>query len=302
MKKNYLLYGLVLIFVFLTATSKSVDMYFCTAADYKYFDCLLNLLGGIHRVNCDQTKEIAIFDIGLTQNQRNYLKTISKVKVYDVEMTHPDLIKPVKVNKYGKYVPGWYAWKPVVIKQALEMFPYVLWIDAGHTVRHSLENVFEHIIQNDYFFVTTTVDIAWMTTKHIIRKLHLDARVLKQTGLNSNLIGVTRNVLQTYILPIYELTKDLNNFKDDGTTPNGFGTGRHDQTIFSIFARLQGLDILLQDHCDGNMTELTIENKMVPVHITWAAKQVVDKTIIYHSRGDLSQLDYYKSFIRFKDR
>ena len=46
---------------------------------------------------------------------------------------------------------------------------------------------------------------------------------------------------------MYNLTKNLKNFEDDGSSIYGFGVGGHDQTLFSIHARLLQLD-LIQSH------------------------------------------------------
>lgn len=84
-------------------------MYFCTTADERYFPLLINLIGSIHKVNFDELGEIAVFDLGFTEQQLDELHCIEKVRVYNVELTHPDLLKP-----NSRLKRGWYAWKPVV--------------------------------------------------------------------------------------------------------------------------------------------------------------------------------------------
>lgn len=47
------------------------DMYFCIPSDSKFFDKLLRLIGSIHYTNFAKTKEIAVFNLGLTKKQIN---------------------------------------------------------------------------------------------------------------------------------------------------------------------------------------------------------------------------------------
>ena len=294
-------------FFVLQAESSTPPMYICTAASSNFFPNLINMIGSLFRVNFDELEELAIFDIGLKVKHRKLLEKIEKVKVYGVELTHPDLLKPVCVNRWGKMVPGWYAWKPVIMKQSLDMFPYVLYMDAGTTILNPLNDLFKHIIQNGYFLTDCAHDIKWMTPQYIIKKFNLyDSKnrwILnkKTLGIDAGLQGVSRSVYDSYVLPMYEFAKDINNFIDDGTTPNGFGTGRHDQTLFSIIARLLNMKVHIMDNGDGRNIELQVQNKKVSVHITWNSKQVHKKTVIFHSRNCMPKLEHFKKFIRFKN-
>ena len=120
--KNVILSSILLLGISnLYSQNNPVSMNFCTAADAKYFKRLLNLIGSLHHTNFDQTKEIAVFDLGLTNDQKETLNGIQKVKLYSIELTHPDLLTQFVVRKI---VPGWYAWKFVVLKQTLDIFPY----------------------------------------------------------------------------------------------------------------------------------------------------------------------------------
>ena len=76
--------------------NKKVPIYICTGTDYKYFPYLLNLIGSLFRVDYENIEEIAVFDLGMHKSQRNHVSSIKKVTVYDVELTHPDILKPVK--------------------------------------------------------------------------------------------------------------------------------------------------------------------------------------------------------------
>jgi hypothetical protein len=180
-----------------------------------------------------------------------------------------------------------------------------LYMDAGTNVLKPLDDVFSHIVNNDYLLMDCGVDIAWQTTKYVINKFDLDAPerrwILDKStlGIDAGMQGLTRNMLKSYVMPMYECVRDdFRAFEDDGTTPNGFGTGRHDQTLFSVYARLLGLNVLIIDNKNGDMTNLTtLDGRTVPVHITWMTDHVNDKTVIWHSRGGGAHL---KSCIRYK--
>jgi hypothetical protein len=47
-------------------------------------------------------------------------------------------------------------------------------------------------------------------------------------------------VYEDYVKPLYLLAHNMQLFEDDGTTSRGFGGARHDQTLFSIRARILG--------------------------------------------------------------
>ncbi|MBA3953882.1 hypothetical protein H0X48_00980 [Candidatus Dependentiae bacterium] len=259
----------------------------CTAADDKYFDLLLNLIGSLHRINFNELKEIAVYNLGLNNENRKVLARIKKLQLYNVEMTHPDLLKRFVISKEQKSVPGWYAWKPVIIKQTLDKFPVVLYLDAGNTVLQPLDDLFKHIEQNGYFLMSVYHNIRWCTTKIVIDRFNLQSDERKfilddQTlSISANIIGGSRKIYNSLILPMYNLTKDLRYFADDGSTPDGFGTCRHDQTLWSIYARLLGLDVKLP-----GWMKLNINNKPVKFHSHWIPHELNEHTAIYQSRWD----------------
>lgn len=276
----------------------SIPLYFCTAANSRYFPHLVHLIGSIHATNFDHLAEIAIFDLGLTTQQKDFLNTIQKISIYAIEKTNPDMFK--EFNTGGRTVPGWYSWKPVCIKQALDMFPYILWIDAGTTVLKPLDPLFYYIAVNGYFLCTMgdeqhqdgkfVHDVRWCSTQHIIKTFNLDAPenqwILDQEVTMGGIIGACRqsSFYNEFVLPIYQMTFDIKNFQDDGTTPNGFGTGRHDQPIYSALSRLKGMHIFVQDATQQIPMMLTIADHTFPFYVTWNPKFVSEKTSLFSSR------------------
>jgi len=144
----------------INVTSIADDLqYYCTAANKNYYEQLLNLIASIHRHNFDNLGHIAVFDLGLSSSQINYLSHIQKVGIYKLELVNPYILTKYKANQANKMVVGWYSWKPVAIKQAFEIFPeesVFLWIDAGTTVLKDISILFTYIKHKGYFFFIIT--------------------------------------------------------------------------------------------------------------------------------------------------
>jgi glycosyltransferase involved in cell wall biosynthesis len=287
--------------------------FFCTAADSPFFKNLINLIGSIHETSYDALGEIAVFDLGMTDDELALLSKIEKVSVHKIEAINPDLLKLVRTSNSGKHVPGWYAWKFVILKQALDIYPYVLWVDAGTTILKPLDALFKYIQQEGYFLATIGDEkvndrilhpISWGATEYVKTQFNLTSPqksyILHKEPLLSGTIGVSRKALEYLVNPLYAYTMHLRLFEDDGTTPNGFGTGRHDQTVLSVFAYLHGLTIHHQDHMQKTPIYLQVDEKYEEFYVTWNGAYVNEKTCLYNSRGDLRAFDHYYQAIRYK--
>jgi hypothetical protein len=219
-------------------------MNFVTVADYEHYPWLSGLFTSIYKHNKNHEINIIVFDIGLLSEQVKALEAQNNIQVVPIEMVHPDLCKKFVVRKNGRLARGWYAWKPVVFYQALNYFDYFLYIDSGMRVRAPLDIIFAAIQQDGYFFYTCHHKIRPTITKYILNKFNLNQRgrgsVLEHYGMLGGLQGLSKSMLTSYIKPMYELAHDLRNFEDDGTAPWGFGGARHDQSLFSLLARLSG--------------------------------------------------------------
>jgi len=268
-------------------------MYFVTAANAGYFVPLLNLIGSLHRVDFENIGCIAVFDLGLTPEQKDTLQRIEKVKLYEVEQVNPDILKPFNTRAWGKPVPGWYAWKPVIIKQALDIFPSLLYIDAGTTIYRSLEPLFSHIKYIGYFFHSGSPwHMGRMITDYVSKKFQLDSELMAWLfdedtyGLEGGLMGITREVYEDFVKPMYELARDdLQAFADDGS--RGFGNARHDLTLFSLFALRNNMTIY--QHFKNPKEDIMIckVTGNEPFHIACNAQDRTEKTHIYASRFDV---------------
>lgn len=242
-------------------------MHFVTVSDTEHYSLVHAFICSIIKTNQKNLGQIAVFNIGLTESERDTLNSMPYVHVYDIEPVNPSIFREFVVRPTGRTARGWYSWKPVAIKQALDLFPVILYLDASMEVKKSLKLFFKHIRENGYLFINCGHDIKCMTTKPIIRKFSLDGSlngwILDEWGLEAGFQGLTRAVYHDYVCPIYELAKDIKNFEDDGSAPAGFGAARHDQTLFSIFARLLHYDIKSRYGF-----ELTISGKTYPINFS----------------------------------
>lgn len=237
-------------------------MVFVTIADKEHYGMLNKCLASIVETNRKHLSHIAVFDLGFTPGQRESLNILEFVHVYDIESVNPDMFKMFVVRSDGRKARGWYSWKPVVLKQALDMFPVILYMDASTIVKKSLKSFFAHIRQNGYLLIGGCHDGRAMTTQTIIEKFQLNlpkrAWVLDEIGLEAGFQGLSREVYANYVHPVYELARDIRNFEDDGSAPLGFGYARHDQTLFNIYARLLKLDVKQRNRFVLNLSGKTI--------------------------------------------
>jgi hypothetical protein len=283
----------------------SIEMYFCTAADEKHYPILINMIGSLHKHNYYDIVEIRIYDLGFNQQQINELKNIKKVKLCEIEKTNPQILEFIQTSE-TKMSRGAFSWKPVVIKDALDYQPYTLYIDAGTTILKPINNIFKHIIQNKHLLLDCGHSIKWMTTKYVIESQNLNSSenswILEDSvfGIDAGFQGISKELYDDYVLPVYEMTKDINNFIDDKTCPDGYGSARQDQTLYSIQARKLGLHLNYHDDPTKECCFIINENK-VPFHLTHNKLNIKESTLIFRSRWNLdypSYKDYSNSLKR----
>lgn len=300
-------YGLVLALLTMPLIADDANlMYFCTASDSKFYPHTLNLIGSIHKHDFEKIGEIAVFDLGLSSTQKAQLALIQKVRLFSIEQVHPDLLKQFNTRTSGKPVPGWYAWKPVAIKQALELYPLVLWIDAGTTILRSLEPLFAHITQHGYFFHNgSDCPIAAQLTKTARTLLGLEQEEYRwilnpQTrGVEAGLMGFSKAVTNTFVQELYKLAHSIEVFADDGSAPDGFGGARHDTSVYSVMVNKYGYRIHQHGTSPAQTISLRIHEKDIEYYITYEKSCITNQTSIYISRHDV-QLAQYGPYIHYK--
>lgn len=107
-----------------------------TGADTKYYSALINLIGSVHY--WDSSRNIVVFDLGLSNEQLDSLKDMDRVKV------EQSLIKTDLKN---------YAWKAQCIRRATENYGKTIWLDAGSDLRGDPVIIDKLLETEDMFFV-----------------------------------------------------------------------------------------------------------------------------------------------------
>lgn len=218
----------------------SYALHIVSSSDADFYPQLLNMMGSIYSTNPRREKKFLIIDLGLTPEQRIFLSGLPNVICKEVEKTNSEILVKQLVRPPNKFARGWYSWKPVAFKMGFDHFDYFLYIDAGITIAQSLDPIFEQILNNGYFFIEGiwNSDINKMSTlfvkRFFIHKFK-DTRFIFQRGILGGIQGLHKRVCSQYVQECYEHSKNIRLFMDDGTAPEGFGHGRHDQTIFSMY-------------------------------------------------------------------
>jgi hypothetical protein len=251
-------------------------MYFATATDTEHFPWVLILIESIKKYHGEKDITIAVFDLGLTQDEIDVLNKWEAVTVHQLEKVNPHITHKFVVRPTGRKARGWYSWKPVVLYQALQLYPYVMYFDAGVEIIGPLDSVFKYLVKNGYYLFESGDKIESMITKPIKKLFGLDkasqAFILQRNGISAGIQGVSRQMLDTYIVPLYKLAHIIKNFEDDGSAPGGFGNGRHDQTLFSIVARQLKLKCTLLSFGLSKYFYLRKHNEKDPTLIAHAQK------------------------------
>lgn len=269
------------ILLFIYGNLLSIPHYYATCADAKFFKNVVHLIKTIMQNDSAYLEQIAVFDLGFEVEQRQYLANLPKVKIYELEKKHPDLLKYFKTSSDGRYVRGWFAWKPVALKQALDLFPYILYLDSAMEVLQPLDDLFLHIAQNGYFLIDSgdpveqslPYRITQIVQERIVGKLPQSYQAMLSSSdiriISAGIQGLSRKYYDCYLMPVYNYVSEIELFSDDKTAKLGFGAGRHDQILFSIYAALNGMWVNR-----AGWQNITVGGVRQPLHCHWNRKEL----------------------------
>ena len=107
------------------SSGTNLAMVIVTAADSRYFIGLANLVGSVHYWS--SATEIVIYDLGLDHRQLDEVGRWRNVRQVGgfLDREIPDHCRKLRL----------YAWKPLVIEDAIRQHESVLWVDAGSDLR-----------------------------------------------------------------------------------------------------------------------------------------------------------------------
>ena len=185
-------------------------MNFITACDTEHFPWIEGWINSIQKFNKNKKLDLVIFDLGLTDEERGYIFNRG-CKVENIEDFEPRIFKKYVVRPDGRLARGYYAWKPIIFKQALKMFDYFFYIDAGIRVKCPSDDIFNIICEYGYFLVTCGHSIDEMLTRTAKQKLNIsqnEEHLLQLHGISAGIQGLSKKVYFDYVLPIYNLVKN----------------------------------------------------------------------------------------------
>lgn len=202
-----------------------------SASDIKYFSRLLNLYFSIN-INAKNKYKFKVWDLGMSKIQFFILKKM-KIDVINIP----------------NFVPFWnicYTWKPFIYKFANEKTFFYL--DAGCTVNKDLNEIYQIIEKDGYFFVGQGQELKDIVPSDFSQFFNLNNFNEKAKVFAAGIIGINKEIpINNYIIDkIYEQAKggfclgfskneihrDLNNINIIRDCP----TFRHDQSVVnSVF-------------------------------------------------------------------
>lgn len=112
-------------------------------ASYKFmYKHLRNFVGS--SILHESDRKIVVYDLGLSDEQRRELETIQNIKII-----HFNFDKyPTHVKELSNF-----AWKPLVIQDALQNFQTIVYIDSGLEIISNLEEIDEILQKDGFYFV-----------------------------------------------------------------------------------------------------------------------------------------------------
>lgn len=238
---------IMIMFLWITNTQATLEkLYFATSADSEFYSCLLVMINSIYTHHAKDSWEITVYDLGLTPEQRAEVTTLPNVHVDTLEQVNPYMLTPFLVRQNGRTARGYYSWKPVALKMALDKYPYCMYIDCGLELQVPLHYAFSCIERDGYFFAACSEShpITIMSPPKVIELFSNDfEKYGQEVGISAGYQGISGRIYKSYILPIYELAKNIEYFQSDPGCPGGFNYCRNDQPLFSIMVRKLGFKV-----------------------------------------------------------
>jgi hypothetical protein len=111
-----------------------------TAASSGFVGHLGNIVGSAHY--WEPNLEIAVYDLGLSDDNKAQISKWCRVT-----------IRPIDFDKYPSHVRNLrnFAWKALVVQQALEEYGKILYVDSGYEIRQPINYIRQRVNNEGYF-------------------------------------------------------------------------------------------------------------------------------------------------------
>ncbi len=222
------------------------DRVVITSFNSDYFNQGLNLIAGLHRTSYQSVDQIFVYDLGLTQFEKDYLRLFEKVFVLEY---------PTEVRSLfdGYLAPKNYSYKCAAIAHSATLVApnqLILWIDAGVTPIRDINEVFDWIEADEIFLIDHDDTSFWpfynINFTHPEALKRMNATVEEALGLHlcSAMVGYKRDgAYQSLIDEAYRFSqvreivcwpKHLNPAQHNGKTVNQSNQDIYSQVISQI--------------------------------------------------------------------
>ncbi len=189
-----LLADLLLILFFLFKRKKNQkDFLILTGSDSSHFNSLVNLLATLKEHENDT--EIKIFNLGLEEKEKNYLKENFNFEIIDFEFSkYPEFVsKRDEFNKLGSY-----SWKPIIIYEQYESTnKNILWLDAGCLITKELTLVKNIILKNGFYSPQSSDNVKRWTHESTLSKLKVPEKLYTKRNISGGICGFGKNSIST---------------------------------------------------------------------------------------------------------
>ena len=224
---------------------------------HAYLDALLESARGI----C----EVEVYDLGLGEHAK-------RLKARPVDLA-PALLKMEEAHPKSPHshpVPGRYAWKPMVIRQAMREHGSILWVDAGVTFLRDAKPLFEEVEQRGFFAQNMwAANVGGSLCVYPRQKLGVTDAEAAKPAISAGVVGIHSRWYYPLVCAWARMAEeDLDLFLDHGDAPLGAHMGRHDQSLLQVLVARLGL----------------IPEKSALVSAD--REHITDRTVVYHSRSD----------------
>ncbi|XP_013391951.1 uncharacterized protein LOC106160006 [Lingula anatina] len=213
-----------------------------------FFPGLKNLVGSVHKWSPD--RDIVVWDLGLSPEQVAEVKTWCRVtyRKFDFDKYPPHLR-----NLHT------YAWKPVIVKEMVDTYERVLWIDAGSHINDSMSTM-DQLMWEDGYILIQGQDADTTLFLHEKMCLHLG---LKKTSFKNkpsfaggfNGWSNRPYLYQKLLIPWFTCALTQRCIAPEGAS---LANHRFDQSALTVISYSSGLD--LKPHTELNRIEKESRN------------------------------------------
>eukprot|EP00698_Gefionella_okellyi_P024322 TRINITY_DN8546_c0_g1_i4.p1 TRINITY_DN8546_c0_g1~~TRINITY_DN8546_c0_g1_i4.p1 ORF type:complete len:992 (-),score=151.77 TRINITY_DN8546_c0_g1_i4:34-3009(-) len=210
-----------------------------TACSAGFFDRLRNLVGSMHL--WEPRARLYVYDLGLLAFQRDIMSRWMHVERVDFSLAaYPPHVQVLRN----------YAWKPIVMQNALERFPVILFQDSGQELRAPLCNLWTRLKRDGHLFVVqhglrTNLQCCGPVGELTVDETYIALGVSKRAFADKPMCaggiqGYVRNGVahKHVLLPAVHCAADERCIAPTSATA---ANHRYDQSVFSVLIHKAGL-------------------------------------------------------------